>query len=101
MQRRDFLKVSAAGAAVICSPSLIVGELRADDGRLYKSYNRVMLVDETGNALKYSKINQEQAYIFNYPYVSTPVMLINLHKRTRKEVSLTSADGRAIYGKAE
>ena len=99
MQRRDFLKVSAAGAAVVCSPSLIVGELRADDGRLYKSYNRVMLVDETGNALKYSKINQEQAYIFNYPYVSTPVMLINLHKRTRKEVSLTSADGQSYLWK--
>ncbi len=99
MQRRDFLKVSAAGAIVICSPSLITGELRADDGRLYKSYNKVLLVDEEGNPLSLGSLKKEQAYIFNYPFVATPVMLINLKMHTKKDITLTSAVGESYIWK--
>jgi len=93
MERRDFLRVTAAGAIVVCSPSLITTELRADDGRLYKSYNKVLLVDEEGNPLTHTALQKEQAFIFNYPFVATPVMLINLEKRTRQDVTMKSAAG--------
>lgn len=93
MERRDFIKISAVGAAVACSPSLLKMELRAEDGRLYKSYNKVMLVDDKGAPLKISALTKDKAYIFNYPYVSTPSMLINLNERTLKDVKLKSADG--------
>ena len=93
MQRRDFLKVSAMGAVVACSPSLLTTELRADDGRLYKSYNKVMLVDSEGNPLSLSTLEKEKAYIFNYPYISTPCMLLDLKQNTRRDVALKSAEG--------
>lgn len=93
MERRDFLKVSALGAVVVCSPGLITSELRAADGRLYKSYNRVELVDENGNALSYDKLLKEQAYLFNYPFKATPVMLIKLKDATPKDIELQSAKG--------
>lgn len=93
MQRRDFLKISAVGAAVVCSPALLKFELYAEDGRMYKAYNKVKLVDEEGNALKFSKMKKEEAYIFNYPYVSTPSMIISLNDTTSKDVTLKSAKG--------
>ncbi len=99
MERRDFLKISAVGAAVVCSPSLLKMELRAEDGRLYKSYNKVKLVDESGNALKFSQLKKEQAYIFNYPYRSTPSMMINLLAATPRDVKLKSADGESYVWK--
>jgi len=99
MERRDFLRVTAAGAIVVCSPSLLTTELRADDGRLYKSYNKVLLVDEEGNPLLHSALKKEQAYIFNYPFVATPFMLIDLEKKTRKDVTLKSAAGETYIWK--
>lgn len=93
MERRDFLKVTALGAVVVCSPALLQSELRAEDGRLYKSYNRVRLVDDNGMPLSFNKLVHEQAYIFNYPFRSTPVMMINLKDATPKDVTLKSAKG--------
>lgn len=99
MERRDFLRVTAAGAIVVCSPSLLSTELRADDGRLYKSYNKVLLVNEEGTPLTLEGLQKEQAFIFNYPYVSTPVMLINLSRATQKDVTLKSAAGETYIWK--
>jgi Rieske Fe-S protein len=43
-----------------------------------KNFNRVKLVDGDGNPLKASKLNSDEAYIFHYPYKSTPCFLISL-----------------------
>lgn len=99
MERRDFLKISAAGVAVAVSPALLNMELRAEDGGLFKSYNRVLLVDDSGEALRFSKLKKEQAYIFNYPYVSTPSMMINLQETSSRDVTLKSADGETYLWK--
>lgn len=93
MQRRDFLKVTALGAVVVCSPAFLESELRAEDGRLYKSYNKVKLVDANGDDLIYSHLAKEKAYIFNYPFRATPVMMINLKESTQKDITLKSAKG--------
>ena len=87
------------GAVVVCSPSLLTTELRAEDGRLYKSYNKVMLTDAQGNPLSLSTLEKEKAYIFNYPYVSTPCMLLDLKKKTRQDVTLKSAEGETYVWK--
>lgn len=99
MQRRDFLKISAAGAAVVCSPAFLKTELRADDGRLYKSYNRVRLVDDTATPLKFSELETEKGYIFHYPYRSTPSMMIKLQSAANRDVKLRSADGQEYIWK--
>lgn len=99
MQRRDFLKVTALGAVVVCSPALLPSELRAADGRLYKAYNRVRLLDSKSKPLKLKNLLSEQAYIFNYPFRSTPVMMINLKDTTAKDITLKSAKGETYIWK--
>lgn len=99
MERRNFLKVSALGAAVVCSPAFMESELRAEDGRLYKSYNKVKLVDDKGKPMTYKSLKMEQAYLFNYPFKATPVMMIPLKGATRKNIKLKSAAGESYVWK--
>jgi Rieske Fe-S protein len=99
MERRDFLKVTAMGAVVVCSPALLQSELRAADGRLYKSYERVLLTDADANPLNFTKLAKEQAYIFNYPFRSTPVMMIKLKDKTARDITLKSAKGETYIWK--
>ena len=94
MNRRNFLKVAGvSGAVVAISPSMITGQLHASNGTLLENYERVQLVDADGNPIKASSLKKETNYVFNYPYVSTPSILLNLEKPTQKDVKLTSADG--------
>lgn len=84
----------AAGATVIAvNPALIRGNLYAADGRLYTAYEKAQLVDAAGNPIKASALNVETNYIFNYPYASTPCMIINLPEPTVQEVELKSDSG--------
>jgi arsenite oxidase small subunit len=101
MDRRNFLKVVAASATVIAvSPSMIRGNLYAEDGMLFKAYDKVQLVDAAGKPIKASALAKEVTYIFNYPHASTPCMLINLPKPTEKEVALKSESGESYVWKS-
>lgn len=94
MLRRNFLKViGATGALVAISPSTITGELRAKDGTLYNSFDKVQLTDSNGEALLASQLKKEENYIFNYPLVSTPSILLNLPEATQTDIELFSEDG--------
>lgn len=94
MERRDFLKITGTSAAAIAiAPSLITTELRADNGNLFKTYEKVQLKDADGNPLKASALVEEETYVFNYPHVATPALLVNLKTPTAKEVKLTAEDG--------
>lgn len=95
MHRRDFLRVVGTGAAVVAVyPSMIGGQtLYADDGQLYKAYEKVQLVDGDGNPIKASSLEKEKTYVFNYPYAAVPCFLINLPEKAENEVSLKSEDG--------
>ncbi len=93
MNRRNFLKVVAGATFVAVSPSLIKGNLYAADGRLYVGYEKAQIVDASGVPIKASALEKEVTYIFNYPYVSTPCMLINLSEPTQQEVALKSEMG--------
>ncbi len=94
MQRRNFLRVVGTGAvAMAVYPSTIGGTLRADDGQLFKAYEKVQLVDADGKPVLASSLESEQTYVFNYPQVAIPCFLINLGEKANNEVTLSSEDG--------
>jgi arsenite oxidase small subunit len=73
MDRRDFIKVCGASAVAIAA---------GGQGRLVyadmKDFAKVKLVDADGKPIKASSLSKDEAYIFMYPYASTPCFLINL-----------------------
>lgn len=93
MNRRGFLKVTASGMVFVSMSSLFGTRLYADDGRLLKSYPKVQLVDDKGRPILATDLRKENPYIFNYPYNSTPCMVINLTNSTASDVELTSESG--------
>ncbi len=94
MERRGFLKLSGTtAAAIVVAPSLITETLRADDGSLYKSYDKVMLKDKDGTPLKASTLAKEENYVFNFPHVASPAILVQLDGPTEKNVTLSADDG--------
>ncbi len=101
MDRRSFLRVvGAAGAVAAVNPSIINQSLRADNGLLFKAYERVQLVDAAGTPIKVSALKPEVNYVFNYPHASTPALLINLGEPTATDVSLKSEDGQEYVWKS-
>lgn len=75
MKRREFVKICASAVAgVSASP-----ELLAKGDRQTHFYNRVGLIDHiTKDPLRASSLDVGKAYIFHYPFISTPCFLINL-----------------------
>ena len=94
MERRNFLKIAGVSGAVIAvSPSTITGQLRAEDGTLFQAYEKVQLVDAEGAPLKASALKEEVNYLFNYPFIGTPSILLDLGEETAKDIKLKSEDG--------
>jgi Rieske Fe-S protein len=100
MDRRNFLKVVAGATVIAVNPSLIRGNLYAAEGMLFNAYEKTQLVDAAGKPIKASALQKEVTYIFNYPYASTPCMLINLPKPTGKDIELTSEVGEKYVWKS-
>ncbi len=101
MERRNFLKVVAASATVIAiNPSLIRGTLYADNGMLYRAYEKTQLIGANGKPILASKLEKEINYIFNYPYASTPCLLVDLPKPTATDVELISDAGEKYIWKS-
>lgn len=94
IERRSFLKITGASAvAIAVSPSLIAKTLEADNGALFKVYEKVQLKDKDGNPLKVTSLVKEEAYIFHYPYAATPALLVDLARPTERDVKLKADDG--------
>ena len=97
MKRREFVKICASAVAgVSASP-----ELLAEGVRQMHFYNRTALIDyRTGERVTASSLRVGEAYIFNYPYISTPCFLINLGRPLKFTESLETKDGQAYswYG---
>ena len=100
MDRRNFLKVTAATGLVAVSPSLLTTKLHATANNLFVTYEKVQLVDANGVALKASALKKETNYVFNYPFVSTPAILLDLDTPTAVDVKLTSECGQEYLWKS-
>ncbi len=94
MERRNFLRLSATSAmAVAIAPSLITQKLYAEDGSLFKTYEKVQLKDADGNPLKASSLVEEENYVFMYPHAATPAIMVNLKEAASKDIKLKAEDG--------
>jgi len=86
MERRDFIGICAAGAALAINPTQ-AANLRP------RFYARVKLVDEARQPLRASSLAVDRNYIFHYPYAATPCFLLNLGKPTQQAVTLKTETG--------
>ncbi|RLA70248.1 MAG: sulfur oxidation protein [Epsilonproteobacteria bacterium] len=100
MERRNFLKVAGAGALIAVSPSLLQQKLYASNGKQYIAYERVQLTDAAGAPLKVSALKKEVNYVFNYPYASTPAILLDLNSATSSDVKLSTIEGEEYIWKS-
>lgn len=89
MERREFIKLCAAGAAFVAPDALSAKDLQP------RFYARVQLVDERAQPFKAARLVAGRNYIFHYPFESTPCFLLNLGKPTVRDVLLKTEDGSA------
>lgn len=87
MQRRDFIKICAATAAIGAQPTLAAKDLKP------RFYSRSELVDGRGHPMKAENLITGQNYIFHYPFEGTPCFLLNLGKPTVQNVVLKTENG--------
>jgi len=92
VNRRDFVRACGAagtGAAVSVSlHALAQGDTRP------KPYHRALLVDEAGAPVRASRLPTDRAFVFLYPYASTPCFLIDLGRPLKAPADLRTADAR-------
>ncbi|MEJ2177213.1 MAG: hypothetical protein P8Y12_04525 [Gammaproteobacteria bacterium] len=85
--RRAFVKTCLATATMVAAnPARIA---MADPVR---QYSRALLKDEKGNPIHSSFIEENEAFVFHYPYVTTPCFLINLGRSMQPGQVLTTKD---------
>ena len=87
MQRRNFIKICAAGAAVSANDLIAAQNLSP------RFYSRTQLTDEGGRPLRAASLVAGRNYIFHYPFESTPCFLLNLGSPTVRDVQLKTEDG--------
>jgi Rieske Fe-S protein len=72
MDRRSF--ICTTGAA--CAGASTLPAFAADAKP--KAYSKALLVDEFGRPFKASSLKPQVNYVFHYPYVATPVFLLDM-----------------------
>src|SRR3990172_8424335 len=87
MERRDFIKICAATAAIGAQPALAARNVEP------RFYSRGGLVDDHGQPLKASSLTAGENYIFHYPFEGTPCFLLNLGRPTVRDVRLKTEHG--------
>jgi len=90
MKRRGFVKLCASAlTSITASP-----ELLARENQVYQRYGRVALINpHSGKPVTGASLDVGEAYLFNYPYVSTPCFLIDLGKSVTSGSNLKTRDG--------
>lgn len=89
MERRDFIRICAATAALAARPAFAAKDLKP------RFYARTQLVDERRQPLRAAGLAAGRNYIFHYPFEATPCFLLNLGKPTVRNVALKTEDGGA------
>lgn len=76
--RREF--ISACSAALLTTAAHIgaIGTSQATDLTKGKRYSASILADESGRPVRASTLKARTNYLFHYPFVATPCLLVNL-----------------------
>jgi Rieske Fe-S protein len=77
MDRRSFIGSCSAGAACVSAVAAIPTWAA---GAKPREYARALLVNERGDPQRASELKPQTNYVFHYPFVSTPVFLLDLGK---------------------
>jgi Rieske Fe-S protein len=77
MDRRSFIESCTAGAACMSASAAL--PVFAADAKP-RPYAPALLVDERGDPQKASQLKPLTNYVFHYPFVATPVFLLDLGK---------------------
>jgi Rieske Fe-S protein len=90
MKRRGFVKLCASAvASVTASPELLAGI-----NQPFHRYGRVALIDpHSREPVRAASLEVGEAYLFHYPFVSTPCFLIDLGKPVTSMSNLKTGDG--------
>jgi arsenite oxidase small subunit len=90
MERRQFLTT----CAVLSGAGLLAGEMARADAppRLYA---RTRLVDVHGRPIRASDLLPDTNYVFQYPFVATPCLLVRMSRPAAAAVNLKREDGAA------
>ena len=91
VSRRGFVKVCGGMALAAAASNRLVEPSFALDAA-----PRLKLVDKAGKPLKAGALDAHANYIFNYPYVSTPCLLLRLGAATPRNVTRSDAE-KAAY----
>jgi Rieske Fe-S protein len=86
MERREFIRICAAGAAAAGVP---VVSAATSTPHLYA---RALLVDERGEPLRAAAIPPRRNLIFHYPYSATPCFLLDLGRPAKASARLRTAE---------
>lgn len=85
MERREFIRLCAAGIAAGAQPVM------AATGATAHFYAKSKLVDPHGAPLRASAIPAKKNLIFHFPFASTPCFLLNLGRPANRPVRLKTA----------
>lgn len=77
MERRAFVKLCSSSAALLSTcPQLLWAS-----GAAQTTYSQVELVDKDGQPFSVDSLSAGRSFIFHYPYISTPVLLLDLGRK--------------------
>ena len=89
MDRRYFLKLCSTTAALAAANPALLAHADA------RKYARSQLVDTGGKPLRAGALQEGANYLFHYPFVGTPALLLRLGQATARDVALKTAEGNA------
>jgi len=93
LERRDFLKTCAVSATLVAGGVIFLNDARAAELPI-TMYKKALLTDASGKPIWFDKIAPDSAFIFNYPFASTPNFLLLLDLPV-KAMEHTTSDGSA------
>lgn len=91
MKRRSFIKLCGVAAALSGIEQRLA---HAAEGKSLGPFPRVRLVNAGGKPLRAQSLSERDAYVFRYPYQSTPCFLIRLRKPAAAAALTTEAQER-------
>ena len=78
IERRAFVSACSASLVAMASQFAVVSTIQARDSGASKRYMTSILTDEYSRPIRVAALKPRINYLFHYPYVATPCLLIDL-----------------------